>query len=206
MLTLLPVLIISACSNSLSFEATTEMPVPLATPMPATVGIYYPEGFSDYVYRENTDDRKNWDIQTGASQTAVFDRLLSSMFDHTVHIEDLNQPDRQLDGIFSPELVTMQFAMPKETSTDIYEAWVKYDLRLFDSTGLLLAKWLITGYGKTSTEFHSNPVDGLNHAIGLAFRDAGSKLLLGFRANVEVQTWLAATGIACDNGADGCRP
>ncbi len=197
-------LTVSACSRSLIFDVETEIPLPLTEQIPATLGIYYPEDFRTYSYQENSDDRPNWAIGIGASQTALFDWLLSHMFKTTVQIQEFDQPDSGIDGIISPELVKFQFAMPDETKIDVYEAWVKYQMKLFDRNGALLADWPITGYGKTAAEFHSNDEEGLNFAINLALRDVGAKLVLGFRSIQGVPTWLAASASECQTEIVNC--
>jgi len=201
---LFPALVICGCSSSLSFKVEPEIPTPLTVPIAVVIGIYYPEGFGDYIYQENTDERPNWAISIGASQTRLFDEVLTSMFRKVVHIDSMDDPDERVDGIISPNLAQVQFAIPEETRTDIYEAWVKYDMKLFDRNGELVAEWPITGYGKTSNKLYKRRAGGLNFAMNLALRDAGAKLVLGLRSIDGVQAWLAAAAQNCNNEIRGC--
>ena len=84
----------------------------------------------------------------------------------------------------------MQFALPDETKTDFYEAWVKYNMELYNRDGSRIANWSVTGYGKSSTEFMKSRDKGLNAAVNQALRDAGAKFALGFPKVSDVGAWL----------------
>ena len=94
-------------------------------------------------------------------------------------------------AVMVPTIEEMQFSLPQETRLDMYEAWIKYKIRLLDTDGNLISEWPLTAYGKTETEFMKNREQGLNGAMELALRDAGAKLALGFPEIVEVKDWLA---------------
>ena len=183
------------CAQSLTLQTRTEVPVPLARQLPLNVAVYYPEAFRNYDYQENSEDRPNWNISCGASQVALFEQLLPSMFAGVVHVDGMSyQGDQQVDFILVPEVEEMQFALPNETRTDLYEAWVKYRVRLYDTSGQPMGEWPVSGYGKSSTAFLKNRGDGLNNAIDSAFRDVGAKFTLGFAQSEVVQNWRAAGG------------
>ncbi len=71
---------LSACDQSLTMEAKTDVPTPLAIKLPLNMGVYYDDTFRNYVYEENSEDRPNWTIKSGTSQVELFDRVLPSMF------------------------------------------------------------------------------------------------------------------------------
>ena len=184
----------AGCTQSVAFKVESEIPVPLVSKIPISMGVYYDEAFRHYVYRENSNDRPNWEIESGPSQVALFDQVLPSMFNDIKHLESLADtgPGTGINAILIPVIEEMQFSLPQETRLDIYEVWIKYRIRLLESDGSLISEWPLTAYGKTETEFFKNREQGLNNAMELALRDAGAKLAIGFPEVKEVKEWLAA--------------
>ena len=186
------VLVMTGCASSLTLETRLDVPVPLTTQMPLTVAVYYPDEFSNYAYTEDTEDRPSWSIQCGTSQVDLFDRVLSSMFANVVQVDGVSyQGSQPPDIILVPEVEDMQFALPQETRTDLYEAWIKYRILLYYPDGRRVGEWPIHGYGKTTTELMKGRDEGLNMAINSAFRDIGAKFTIGFGRSDPFRQWQA---------------
>jgi len=181
------------CSQSLALKVESEVPMPLISKIPINMGVYYDENFRNYTYRENTPDRENWSIESGSSQIALFNQILPSMFREVIEIDSMPAAGTVtgVKAVLVPSIEEMQFSLPQETRLDMYEAWIKYKIRLLDTNGNLISEWPLTAYGKTETAFMKNREQGLNGAMELALRDAGAKLALGFPEIVEVKDWLA---------------
>ena len=178
------------CTPSLTLQTQVELPVPLTAEMPLSVAVHYSEAFRNYAYTENSDDRANWNIQCGASQVVVFDRVLSALFATVVQVDGTSyQGGHPPDMIFVPEVEDMQFALPQETHTDLYEAWIKYRIMVYYPDGQPIGVWPVSGYGKTSTELFKGRDEGLNIAINAAFRDIGAKVTLGFAQSDVFKQW-----------------
>ena len=184
---------ICGCSQSLALKVESEVPMPLISKIPINMGVYYDENFRNYTYRENTPDRENWSIESGSSQIALFNQILPSMFREVIEIDSMPAAGTVtgVKAVLVPSIEEMQFSLPQETRLDMYEAWIKYKIRLLDTNGNLISEWPLTAYGKTETAFMKNREQGLNGAMELALRDAGAKLALGFPEIVEVKDWLA---------------
>lgn len=196
---IIQLLILTACSQSLTLETKSEVPRPLVTQLPLNIGIYYDDKFRNYIYEENSEDRPNWSINSGTSQVQMFDQILPSMFKSVTHVSGTsNAQGDKLHAILAPDIAEMQFAMPYETKTELYEVWIKYHIRLYAPDGQLITEWPIAGYGKSSTEFLKSRDEGLNTAINSAFRDAGAKLALGFTRHGDIRQWLASIPGACN--------
>ena len=194
-------LFLSACNQSLTMEAKTDVPTPLAVKLPINIGVHYDENFRNYTYEENSEDRQNWSIKSGTSQVDLFDRVLPSMFQDISYIEDISGTLlTNVDGVLVPEVEDMQFALPRETKSDLYEVWIKYKVSLLDKNGDLVADWPVTGYGKSSTEFLKSRDKGMQAAINSAFRDAGARFALSFSRIPPVRQWLAANPAVCESG------
>ena len=182
-------LILAACEQSVSLKVDTEIPTPVIARMPVKMGVFYQDELRNYVYEENSEDRPNWKIDSGSSHVALFNQIISSMFVETKEVGGTTA-DTTIDAVLSPSVAEMQFAMPAETKTDFYEAWVKYNMELYNRDGSRIANWSVTGYGKSSTEFMKSRDKGLNAAVNQALRDAGAKFALGFRRVADVNAWL----------------
>ena len=181
------------CSQSLALKVESEVPMPLVSKIPITMGVYYDDNFRNYTYRENTPDRENWAIESGSSQVALFNQILPSMFRDVVEIDSSPAAGTTagVKAVLVPSIEEMQFSLPQETRLDMYEAWIKYRIRMLDTNGNTITEWPLTAYGKTETEFMKNREQGLKGAMELALRDAGAKLAIGFPEVVEVKDWLA---------------
>jgi hypothetical protein len=193
----------AGCSQSVKIKVDTEVPVPTLSRIPLNMGLYYDLALRSYAYTENTEDRPDWKIESGESQVALFDRILPSMFQAVTPAAGTSSV-AGVAGVIAPSVVEMQFALPAETKTDLYEAWIKYRLQLYDSDGQLVAEWPVTGYGKAETALLKSKDDGLSTAINLAMRDAGAKLALGFEQVQEVRRWLARKTKDCKRYGDAC--
>ena len=182
-------LVLAACEQSVSLKVDTEIPTPVISRMPVKMGVFYSDELRNYVFEENSEDRPNWKIDSGSSHVALFDQIISSMFVETTEVAGTTA-DTTIDAVLSPSVAEMQFALPEETKTDFYEAWVKYNMELYNHDGSRIAGWSVTGYGKSSTEFMKSRDKGLNAAVNQALRDAGARFALGFRKVEDVGAWL----------------
>ena len=191
-------LALAACEQSVSLKVDTEIPTPVIARMPVKMGVFYRDELRNYVYEENSEDRPNWKIDSGSSHVALFNQIISSMFVETKEVGGTTA-DTTIDAVLSPSVAEMQFAMPAETKTDFYEAWVKYNMELYNRDGSRIANWSVTGYGKSSTEFMKSRDKGLNAAVNQALRDAGAKFALGFRKVADVSSWLEQIESSADD-------
>jgi hypothetical protein len=184
-------LLLAGCTSSFNLQTQAQVPTPVVSQLPLTMGIYYDDNFRHYVYEENTDDRKNWHIDNSKSRIALFQQILPSMFQKVQEVSGTSATaGEQVDAILSPQVEEMQLSLPKETYSDLYEAWIRYKIQLFQPDGELIAEWPLTGYGKAEKGFFNNRSKGLNSAIDQALRDIGAKLAIGFSKQEAVRRWL----------------
>lgn len=208
-LLLIPFLV--SCSSSLKMVIDSEVPIPVVSKLPLTMGIHYDENFRTFKYTEDSEDRPEWEIDSGASQVALFDQVLPSMFQNTTHVDAISAtlmtPDTtngsSIDAIVSPTIDDIQFSLPRETRLDLYEVWIKYKVSIFDNQGQHITDYPLTAYGKSSTEFMKSRDEGLSAAMELALRDAGAKLVLGFTRDTSVREWLTSAVGECENYITG---
>jgi hypothetical protein len=190
---------LAGCSPGVEFKAHTEVPKPLMARIPVTLGVHYEKTFRSYTYTGDSQDRPNWRIEIGDAQIALFDRILSSMFRNIAHVKAIPDQDNagRVAGIISPEVAEFQCTLPSETDTDFYEAQIKYEVRLYEPDGRLVARWPVAGYGKSPSGLLTTANEGLGNALDLALRDAGAQLALGFEKVAEVRKWLCSVGGEC---------
>ncbi len=191
---------LAGCGGSVAMKVEADVPAALVMRVPVTVGVHYPPEFAGYVYREDSEERPDWAIDAGSSQKAIFDRVLGSLFERVVPVDGTRASG--VDGIIEPAVEAMQFATPEETRLDVYEAWVRYRVRLYAPDGTLLAEHPFAAYGKAEKPgFLASKTDGLREAVGVALRDAGARFAVGFAETQGVKDWLA--GIAAARRAGG---
>ena len=97
---------------------------------------------------------------------------------------------QEVDAVFFPTIEEFQLALPEKTKLDVYEVWIKYNMRIVDQSGNSLADWVVTSYGKTPTATFLSVEDGINEAAIVALRDLASSFSLNFSQIPEVQDWL----------------
>lgn len=180
----------AACTSSVGLKIDTGVPVPLIERHPIAIGAYYEDDFRNHVYLENSEDRPNWNIETGSSQVALFDQLLSAAFATVIPMQHVYDGRTIVKGVIAPKIDEMQLAMPRETLQEFYEAWIKYTISLYDDQGTLVTSWPMIAYGRARSGRLSGDEAGLNAAIEGALRDAGARFSIGFFKDPGVNQWL----------------
>lgn len=197
---------LGGCTHTLYID--TEFPNPLIEKMPHSVGVHYSPEFTGYKYQEESKDRTKWIIESGSAQEALFDTMLTGMFENVVSVETLPPWDSPppVDIIISPTVEDFQYTLPRETKIKVYEIWVKYNVQVFTRDGSLLADWILTSYGKTPTGFMQSDDGALIQAIIVALRDAGANLVLNFAKVPEIRAWLAQNNLQYSQLPEGESP
>lgn len=186
----LPALLLAACERSMSLKVDSAIPVPLVARLPLSLGVVYDDGLRNYAYEEDSEERPNWKIDSGASHAAMFEQVLPAMFQEVTEVAAVPAAV-PVDAVLTPGVAEMQFALPAETGLEFYEAWIKYELALHDRDGLPIAHWTVTGYGKSPPGLLKSRAQGLNAAVNQALRAAGARFALGFSQVAEIEAWLA---------------
>jgi len=204
---------LAGCSNSLVVEG--QFPSPMVDKLPLSLGVHYEDGFRKYVYEEKSEDRSKWTIDSGKAQIELFNTILPAMFNKVVMVDKLPEiaiteatdpidevelppaasaPQEpalsEVDLYISPRVDEFQYAMPRETKVNVFEIWIKYNMRVYNSEGQLIADWIMSAYGKTPTAFMKSKEEALNEAVVMALRDIGASLSLGFSRVPEIRAWL----------------
>ena len=213
---LLAALILTGCKGGASVTVDISVPRPLVEPIGVAVGMYFDDALKNYVHHEELDDYGVYSLNIGASQAPVFAQVFDAMFSDAVPMVNLPPADApeeeetaqialvgadgravDVEGILTPSIEEVQFALPDQTGGDFYEVWIRYRMQILDANGQALAEWPLIGYGKAN-ERNYGSIDqreaGLSAAAIWALRDAAAVLSFQFRQQTVVQDWLAAIG------------
>jgi hypothetical protein len=166
---------VQSCGTS-SIVIEGQYPSPNVTKIPLSIGVIYPQELIDFNYVEYSEiGEEEYRVQSGQSHRDLFDALLPSMFEKVVVLDSIESAvSQEVDIVFLPAIEEFQLALPSKTKLDVFEVWVKYNLRISDSEGEGIADWILTSYGKTPTRTMRSVENSINQAAVVALRDFAS--------------------------------
>lgn len=177
------------CSSK--FEVNGVFPEPVIDKIPLVLGVIYEPEFASYRYIEKDEQRMERDIGIGKAQVKLFNTVLNAMFLQVLPSTEFKPSSNDsVDMFFHPVIEEFQYNVPRETKVNVFEVWMKYHLRVFDSQGQLIADWIQTAYGKTPSAMFKSQEKALNEAMIVALRDLGASLSLRFFHVPEINSWL----------------
>ena len=190
---LLVALALSGCGVS-NVVIEGNFPTPNINKIPVAVAVYYDDALREYSYMEYSETgQEEFNIESGQSHMELFNAVLPAMFDRVIVVDSLEDARVEgVDAVFAPAIEEFQLALPAKTKLDIYEVWIKYNMRLLTAEGDYIADWILTSYGKTPTETFRSAADGINEAAVVALRDLASSFSLSFGQVPEVRDWLSS--------------
>lgn len=177
--------------NNVVIEGT--FPTPNISKMPVSIAVYYDDALKDFAYLEYSETgSEEFNIQSGASHMQLFNAITPAMFDRVVFVNSMEEAQAAgVDAVFAPAIEEFQLALPAKTKLDVFEVWIKYNMRLLTPEGDYIADWVLTSYGKTPTETFRSVDAAINDAAVVALRDLASSFSLSFDDVPEVKEWLA---------------
>ena len=186
-------LALSGCGAS-NVVIEGSFPTPNINKIPVAVAVYYDDALREYSYMEYSETgQEEFNIESGRSHMELFNAVLPAMFDRVIVVDNLEDARVEgVDAVFAPAIEEFQLALPAKTKLDVYEVWIKYNMRLLTAEGDYIADWILTSYGKTPTETFRSVADGINEAAVVALRDLASSFSLSFGQVPEVRDWLSS--------------
>ena len=184
-------LALSACGVS-NVVIEGSFPTPNINKLPLTMAVLYDEALRNFAYIEYTETgEEEFNIESGLSHIQLFDAVLPAMFDQVIFVNSMEEAKtRGVDAVFAPAIEEFQLALPAKTKLDVYEVWIKYNMRLLSAEGDYIADWVLTSYGKTPTATFLSVEAAINQAAVVALRDLASSFSLSFSEVPEVRDWL----------------
>lgn len=167
-------------------------PSPTINKLPLTMGVYYDQALLEFAYIEYSETgQEEYNIESGGSHVQLFEAILPAMFDRVVVLDSMDEAGSTgVDAVFAPAIEEFQLALPEKTKLDVYEVWIKYNMRLVSAEGDYIADWVLTSYGKTPQTTFRSAENGINEAAVVALRDLASSFSLSFTQVPEVRDWL----------------
>lgn len=190
-LMLMVALSLTACGvSNVVIEGT--FPTPNISKLPLSVAVYYDPALIEFAYIEYSETgNEEYNIASGQSHVELFNAILPAMFDGVVLVDSIEEAEALgVDAVFAPIIEEFQLALPAKTKLDVYEVWIKYNMRLMTADGGYIADWVLTSYGKTPTETMRSVESAINDAAIVALRDLASSFSLSFTQVPEVRDWL----------------
>lgn len=178
---------LSGCST-VRLEARPNIPQPVITKIPVSVGLFMPLEFSSYVYKGDRYGFK-WEVTMGAAQSEGVSRLFAAMFDTVVPIDNIATAATTAPGIraiLEPAVEDFSFVTPRDAGTQFYAVSIKYRVSVYTPDGRLAESWPFTGYGIVPAAGMSAEKP-LARATALAMRDAAAKLVVEFREQAIIR-------------------
>ena len=184
-------LYLAACGvNNVVIEGS--FPTPNINKLPLNVAVYYDPALIEFAYIEYSETgSEEYNIASGQSHIELFSTVLPAMFDGVVVVSSIEEAEALgVDAIFAPIIEEFQLALPAKTKLDVYEIWIKYNMRLMTADGDYIADWVLTSYGKSPNESLRSAEAAINAAAIVALRDLASSFSLSFSQVPEVKDWL----------------
>jgi len=184
-------LYLTACGVS-NVVIEGSFPTPNINKLPLNVAVYYDPALTEFAYIEYSETgSEEYNIASGQSHIELFSTVLPAMFDGVVVVSSIEEAEALgVDAIFAPIIEEFQLALPAKTKLDVYEIWIKYNMRLMTADGDYIADWVLTSYGKSPNESLRSAEAAINAAAIVALRDLASSFSLSFSQVPEVKDWL----------------
>ena len=191
----LMLLLIESCGVSI-VVIDGSFPTPNIDKYPVSLAVIYDDALREFAFMEYTETgEEEFNIESGASHIQLFNAVLPAMFDEVMFVDTVEEAQATgADAIFAPVIEEFQLALPAKTKLNVYEVWIKYNMRLLNAEGGQIADWVMTSYGKTPVETFRTTEAAINDAAVVALRDLASGFIFGPRSFGQadgVEVWLS---------------
>ena len=187
-------ILLGGCAGAIVEFDQSDFPTPLVEVTNIDMGLVLDEELTGYMHVEEIDMYGGWEVPLGLVQPLLFKNVLGAMFLSVTEVESATEAHPELDAVLVPAIVGFQMSIPSQTSSNLYEVWIKYRLLLYDNKGELIVEWEFPAYGRSNKEDYNMLGDepALEDATMTALRDAAAEISLKLRNQPELQAWLAA--------------
>lgn len=185
---------LGGCTGANVAVQSTRLPVPVIEPLPVSLGIHLSDELRTYVHEESIPDNGSYRINIGPAQELMFNNLASGLFRSHRFAATPGDHAPDTDAILVPTINELQFSIPRQTKSDFFEVWLKYNFQLFAPDGSTIAEWPMQAYGRANSRNYGFLEDtdngALQEASRVALRDAMAVFTFKFQRVAEVQRWL----------------
>lgn len=175
----------AGCGSNVTLDPVT-IPTPLINKMPLSIALRIPAEFEHFVHEDEVLGREDWTIDLGRSNAALFTQLFGFMFDEVIVLgPDDDATGLVIDALIEPSIDAFEFSVPSQSKTETYAIWIRYRLRIYDSSGDQYANWPLSAYGK-SEQTGLTGTEPLKRAAILAMRDAAALMIMKLDTSTEI--------------------
>jgi hypothetical protein len=182
--------LLSACSQLV--EVDTDFPEPLVTPLALKVGLRYGDSIKNYSYKEELPADGDWTFELGAMNVRLFDTIFSALFAEVVYVDATGgsgEPYSTLDAVIEPTIEAFEFSLPRQSQSDQYSVWIRYNLHVYAADGTLITNWPVSAYGQADSRLFGAD-DAMAQATISAMRDAVASIVTGFEKEPKIKAAL----------------
>ncbi|MEM1440074.1 MAG: hypothetical protein AAF545_00740 [Pseudomonadota bacterium] len=189
--------LLAGCGTTVVLD-NMQLPEALVEPYPLTAAVRFGKDVESFVYEETLPSGGTYTIDLGRASALMFTETLKDMFADVVPVTPDTLVPEGIDLLVEPSLVALEFAIPAQTVTKDYAVWIRYQIRVYDSEGVLQAEYPLSAYGKAAREsLMGGTESALRSAASLAIRDAAVLMLLGFEREAALaKNQLAGLAVA----------
>ena len=177
--------------QSVDVELNSVFPVPLVERLPIDVGIIASEELVEYTYAEEINGIGQLNIKLGKTPLDLLKSLGAGVFSSYQMVTTISRDD-DYDGYLQTQISGFQIATPRQTRTDYYEVWMRFNFVFLDQSGNPISEWALPSYGKASETDYRTKERALEAAARSACRDAMAIFSLRAASNSNVLQWQEA--------------
>lgn len=183
-------LALAGCSKEIVVETT--FPDPVVPSLGLAAGVHYSDVLQNYDYSEDLPNDVEWSFTLGEANVKMFDRAFSALFDSLTTVEQpggTGAPFDQLDLVVEPVIEAFEFSLPRQSRSDQYAVWIRYNLAIYEPDGQLITKWPVSAYGQADSRLLRGG-GAMEAAVVRAMRDAIANIVIGLPKEPKFQAAL----------------
>jgi hypothetical protein len=179
-------LLLLGCSKQVVVETT--FPEPIIEELPLDAGVYYPQTLRNYTYEEDLPNDLDWEFELGDANIKMMDRALGALFREVIPVDQAGgsgPPYDRLDVVIHPTVEAFEFSLPRQSRSDQYAVWIRYNLAVHAADGQLITNWPVSAYGQADSKLFRGG-GAMEAAVVRAMRDAIANIVIGFPQDAEI--------------------
>ncbi|MBM4197189.1 MAG: hypothetical protein FJ197_08860 [Gammaproteobacteria bacterium] len=181
-------LAVAGCGGEVVVRQT--FPAALVQSLPLRAGLLLDETFVGYVHREERKGDRDWSIALGDANREWIRSLADRLFAATQDVTSVANARNEMptvDLVLQPAIDTVEFSVPRQSATDHYAVWIRYNFSVYKPDGELVTRWRVSAYGQSGDEGLS-AAEALERAAYIAMRDAAATVATGFARQKKIKT------------------
>jgi hypothetical protein len=186
----LTAVMLGACAKNIVVE--TIFPEPVIQSLPLNIGIHLDTVLTQYTYTEDLPNDIEWSFDLGQANKKLFDGIFTALFDITVPVNGNGGPDpiyAPLDAIITPTIEAFEFSLPRQSHSEQYSVWIRYNLHIYLPDGSLITKYPVSAYGQSDSRTFGASA-AMEEAVIMAMRDAAASIVMGFAEEQKIKETL----------------